>query len=254
MRVVWSVLKREVQAYFVSPIAYAFLVIFLAMVGTGFLITFQTYTKIPVALLEQRGLNIRNVIIGGPQGLVTWAHAAMIFCLPGLSMRLLSEERKNGTAELLFTSPLTTAQIVLGKYLGTVSVFVLLLVLTTPLVAVLGWKAHPEWAAVGVAYAGMFVYGAVLLSIGLLASSLTENQFVALVLTYLMILPLYILERLVGFLGSPLDQILLGIALPFGLSVAALGSLDSHFVVLGAGMVFFFLFLSGQVLDSTRWR
>lgn len=254
MRVVWSILKREVQAYFVSPIAYAFLVIFLAMVGVGFLVTFQTYLRFPVALLEQRGLNIRTVIIAGPQGLVMWAHVAMIFCLPGLSMRLLSEERKGGTAELLFTSPLTTAQLVLGKYLGTLSVFVLLLLLTTPLVGILGWKAQPEWAAIGVAYAGMFVYGAVLLAVGLLASSLTENQFVALVLTYLMILPLYILERLVGFLGSPLDEILLAVALPFGLTTAARGLIDSHFLLLGAAFVFLFLFLSGQVLDSTRWR
>jgi ABC-2 type transport system permease protein len=169
-------------------------------------------------------------------------------------MRLLSEERKNGTAELLFTSPLTTAQLVLGKYLGTLTVFLLLLVLTTPLVGILGWKAQPEWAAVAVAYLGLFVYGSVVLAIGLLASSLTENQFVALVLTYLMLLPMYILERLVGFLGSPLDEILAAVALPFGLSSAALGSMDSHFLVLGAGLVFLFLFLSGQVLDSTRWR
>lgn len=254
MTAVWSILKREVQAYFVSPIAYAFLVIFLAIVGIGFLVTFQTYIRIPVVILEQRGLNIQNVLIGGPQGLVMWVHVAMIFCLPGLSMRLLSEERKSGTAELLFTSPLTTAQLVLGKYLGTVAVFALLLVLTTPLLAILGWKAQPEWAAAGAAYVGLFVYGAVILAVGLLASTLTENQFIALVLTYLLIVPIYIVERLVGFLGSPWDEILLALALPFGLSTAALGSLDSHFLVLGAVIVFLNLFVSGQVLDSTRWR
>lgn len=254
MSSVWSILRREVQAYFVSPIAYAFLVIFLTIVGIGFLVALQVYVQIPVAFLEQRGLSVRTFLIAGPQGLVTWLHVAMFFCLPGLSMRLLSEERRSGTAELLFTSPLTTSQIVLGKYLGTVAVFGLLLVLTAPLLGILAWKAEPEWVALGVAYLALFVYGSVVLAMGLLASSLTENQFIALILTYMMIVPFYIMERLVGFLGSPLDEIFLALAVSFGLTSAALGSLDSHFLVLGVGLVFLFLFLSGQVLDSTRWR
>jgi ABC-2 type transport system permease protein len=254
MSAVWAILKREVQAYFVSPIAYGFLVIFLTLVGLGFLITVEAYIRMPAALMEEAGRNVRTVIVGGPEGLVMWTQIAMILCLPGLSMRLLSEERKAGTAELLFTSPLTTAQLVLGKYLGTLAVFTLLLVLTAPLVGVLAWKTEPEWAALGVAYVGMLLYGAVILAIGLLASALTENQFIALVLTYLMIVPLYVVERLVGFLGSPLDEILLGLAFSFGLSNAALGALDSHFLVLGGGLVFLSLFLAGQVLDSTRWR
>lgn len=254
MRAVWSIMRREILAYFVSPIAYAFLVIFLLIVGTSFLVALNTYIRIPTTFMENLNLNLQKFFFGGARGLGLWAQAAMLISLPGLSMRLLSEERKSGTSELLFTSPLTTVQIVLGKYFGTLVVLLLLLVLTTPTLAILGWKASPDWPAVAVAYLGLFLFGAVVLAVGLFASALTENQFIALLLTYLMVIPLYIVEPLIGFLGSPLDQIFLALSVTFGLRMACFGSLDSHYLVLCGVSIASLLFLSGRVLDSARWR
>jgi ABC-2 type transport system permease protein len=100
----------------------------------------------------------------------------------------------------------------------------------------------------------MLMHGAFLLAIGLFTSSLTENQFVALVVTYAFVVPFYLLELVVGLLGSPLDEILAAAAATAGLKRAALGVIDSHYVVLWTLLVFAFLFLCGRVLDSGRWR
>lgn len=257
MSAVWALARREMQAYFVSPIAYAFMAVFLAIVGVGFYGVTRAYVAIPAAVMEQNGWTIRTFLIGGTGrggGLVTWAHIAMLVSVPGLAMRLLSEERKSGTAELLFTSPLTTWQLVLGKYLGALSVFAMILVLTLPMPAFLGWKAQPEWGALAAAYLGLLLHGAFLLAIGLFTSSLTENQFVGLVLTYAVIVPFYLAEMAVGLLGSPLDEIVAAAAATGGLNRTARGLIDSHDVGLWVLLTFAFLFLSGRVLDSGRWR
>lgn len=255
MRSLWAITRREIQAYFVSPIAYAFMTVFLLVIAVGVLYGFQTYLRLPAFFMEQKGLTIRTSLIGGRYGLVTWMNIAIMFSLPGLAMRLFTEERKQGTAELLFTSPLTTTQLVVGKYLGAAATFFLILVLTLPVPLYYGLVGRPEWAAIGAAYFGLFLDGCVILALGLFASTLTENQFVALILTYVMTVALYIIEFLIGVTGSPLlDDLLVGVSVSYGLRWAALGVLDSHWIVLTLIYVFVFLFLSGRVIDSARWR
>lgn len=254
MRSIWAITRREIQAYFVSPIAYAFMAMFLLIVGVVFYIAVRRYIATPAMLLDQMGSTIRTNLVGGKLGFATATHLAMMLSLPGLSMRLLSEERKQGTAELLFTSPLTNAQIVLGKFLGTVGIYLLILLATLPMFAWLGMMAAPEWGALAATYLGLFLHGCLLLAIGLFASALTDSQFVALVLTYAIVVPMYLLERVSNLIGPPFDMLLGAFAATKGLRVAGRGAIDSHYVFLWCAFIFLFLFLSGRVLDSTRWR
>lgn len=254
MRSIAALVRREVQAYFVSPIAYAFMTVFLVLVAAGFLQGLGTYVIIPPSFAREVGIDMQRYLIAGPRGLVTMCHIAMLLSLPGLAMRLFSEERKGGTAELLFTSPLTTAQLVLGKYLGAIAVYGIMLVLTFPIIGVLFWKGTPEVSAIGAAYLGMYLYGSVLIAIGLFASCLTENQFVALVVTYALITPFFLIDLAVRNAGAMLSAFLSDIAVTRGLPVFAKGVIDTHYIVLDAAVAFTFLFLSARVLDSTRWR
>ena len=254
MSVVWAVMRRELQAYFVSPIAYAFIAMFLLVVSMGFSAGVTRYALTPAMVIENLGWTLRTRVIWGPWGLMTWGTMAALASLPGLSMRLLSEERKGGTAELLFTSPITTPQIVIGKYLGSLALYGLILVLTLPLPGFLVWKAQPELAALACAYFGLLLYGAVILAIGLFASALTENQFIALVLTYAMFLPLITIEFVVRYMRPPLDGIVAALSLGYAMKAAALGTLDSAYLVLHAILIGSFLFLSVRVIDSSRWR
>lgn len=254
MSAVWAVMRREIQAYFVSPTAYAFMAMFLAITSAGFATGVFRHAMTPAAVLENMGVTIRTALVAGPYGLITWGTFAVLLSLPGLSMRLLSEERKSGTAELLFTSPITTPQIVVGKYLGTMAIFGLILVLTLPLPGFLFWKAQPEGAALACAYLGLLLYGGVIVAIGLFASSLTESQFIALVLTYAIAIPLILVELIVPIARAPWDSILAGVSIGFALKRASLGALDSAYVALEVVLVAAFLFLAVRVIDSSRWR
>jgi len=251
---VWAIMRREIQAYFVSPTAYAFMAVFLALTSIGFAIGVFRHAMTPAAVLENMGVTIRTALVAGPYGLVTWANFAILLSLPGLSMRLLSEERKAGTAEMLFTSPITTLQIVLGKYFGTMAIFLLILLLTLPLPGFLVWKAQPEIAAIACAYLGLLLYGGVIVAIGLFASSLTENQFIALVLSYAIVIPFTLVELVAPIARPPWDAIFSAVSIGFALKQASLGALDSAYLVLEVVLVSAFLFLAVRVVDSSRWR
>lgn len=254
MSAAWAVMRRELSAYFVSPTAYAFLAIFLLLVAVGFSVGITRYAMTPAMVIDRFGWSIRTQLISGTWGFMTWGTFAALLSLPGLSMRLLAEERKNGTAELLFTSPITTVSIVAGKYLGSLVLYGMILILTLPMTGFLFLKAQPEAGALGCAYLGLFLYGAVILAAGVFASSLTENQFIALVLTYALVIPLILVEFVVPLARPPFDAVLAALSMGYALKVAALGTLDSSYLVLHAALVVTFLFLAVRVLDSGRWR
>lgn len=251
MSAVVSILRRELQAYFVSPIAYTVIVTFLIVASFGFQYSLFSYASTSEFRLEGNQASIRTVVVSGT---VLWMMVGLIFSLPALSMRLFSEEKKSGTAELLLTSPITTTQLVLGKWLGSVSVMTLMLALTGPFAIILEWQGSPEWQALGVAYLGLFLYGGLILAIGTFASALTENQIVALLLTFAIFVPFWMMELLVGFVGGVADDVLAAVSINHGLQMMGAGLLNSHYVVVFAVLTFGFLFLCVQVLDSNRWR
>ena len=251
MSSVMAVVRREIQAYFVSPIAYTVIVSFLLVSGFGFTSELRDYLGIRPLAFELRSITLQGALVSQ---IATWISIAIFLCLPALSMRLLSEERRSGTIELLMTSPLTTLQIVVGKYLGALSVYVLILVLTLPYLAILEMKGSPEWGAIGATYLGLLLFGGVILAIGLFASAITENQIIAVVTTYAIFMPFFVLDRLVRLVGSQLGDVLAGLSVSVGLFSMSQGLVDSHDLVLHCALVFLFLFLSVQVLDSSRWR
>jgi len=249
-----TIARREIQSYFVSPIAYTIIVIVLLMMGFGFLkavIPYSAFSATNAAMAEEAGINIRNYIV---REMIFWAQISLMLCLPALSMRLLSEEKKTGTSELLLTSPITTTQLVLGKYLGAVSILGIILALCLVFPLILELLASPERLAMATAFLGMLLYGMVILAIGLFASSLTENQIIALLMTYAIFLPLWIVDSVVGFMGGVLDDILAGLAIGKMIRALGQGLVDSHLLFLPVVLIFVFLFLSTQVLESNRWR
>ncbi len=251
MSSILNLTRREIYSYFVSPIAYTVIIMFLLIVGLGFWFSVFTYANRPDTVIAESQQNIRTWVI---QFMSFWVNLGLMLALPALSMRVLSEERKNGTAELLMTSPITTAQLVLGKFLGTLVILVLMLGLTLPLIFTLELWADPEWPAIGAAYLGYFLFGAVILAIGLFASSLTENQIVALLITYPMLLPLWLSELLLGRFSGWANQVVAALSLRHASLTMSLGVIESHGIVLAFGLMFIFLFLCVQVIDSARWR
>ncbi len=251
MSVVWAILRREIQSYFVSPIAYAVIVGFLAVSGFFMSDAVRAYSTRPPEHFLLYEVTVQSAVISR---IATWQSMAVLMSLPLLAMRLFSEERKSGTIELLLTSPLTTPQLVAGKYLGALAVYTLMLALSTPYLVFLQERVVLDWGAVLATYAGLWLLGAVVLAVGLFASALTENQIVAAVLTYPLVVPFLFVDLFIPFVSTETADWLGAFSLGEAFRAFSRGAVDSHGFVLHAALAFLFLFLAAQVLDSTRWR
>jgi ABC-2 type transport system permease protein len=183
----WTIAKREIKSLFVSPIAYVVLGIFALLSGVQFLLSLQRFDQLlqqatvqaqlmknPEALahISLNGMLISNV--------VAFAFFLLLFTIPAMTMRLLSEERSLGTYELLMTSPVSTWEIVLGKFIAGIVFFSLMLATHALFLIVMFGYGNPEPLPVASEYLGLFMAGVSFTAIGLFASSLTRNQIVSL--------------------------------------------------------------------------
>ncbi len=165
MRGLLSVYKREIKSYFVTPVAYVFLVIFLIL--SAFL-TFQR------GFFEARQATLRVFFANMP--------LLFLFLVPAIAMRLWAEERRSNSIELLFTLPISTPQAVLGKFLAAWTVLAIALALTFPIVVTVAYLGNPDWGPILTGYFGSLVLAGAYLAIGSLFSALSRNQVIAFIL------------------------------------------------------------------------
>jgi len=252
---IWSLVKKEVRAYFSSPIAYAVLFAFTLIFGWMFYNLIMWFNAQAMQMAQNpyyaQQININEQVFSPLLGNMS---LILVFVTPLLTMRLLAEEKKNGTDELLYTSPLTIGQIVLGKYLAALVMLAAMLGLTALLSVFAFAFGNPEVAPWLTGYLGLFLMGGACIGIGLFFSSLTENQIVAAILTLLTLL-LFFLLHWVSTLGSGAWQSVVNyLAFSSHLEDMTRGILDTKDVVYYASFSFFGLFLAHSVLQSRRWR
>lgn len=182
-----TIAKREIKSLFVSPVVYVVLGIFALLSGGQFILSLQRFDQ----LLQQA--NVQAQLMRNPEALaqisingmlisniVAFAFFLLLFTIPAITMRLLSEERTLGTYELLMTSPVTNWDIVLGKFIAAVTFFALMLGTHSLFLIVMFGYGNPEPLPVLSGYLGLFMGGVAFLSMGLFASALTRNQIIAL--------------------------------------------------------------------------
>ncbi len=248
MNFIWALFRREVKSYFVSPLAYTAIAVFLAIQGVLFVAALGQYQSLRIQAAQNPLVQLpgAEVLIRDFFGAdVLWA---LIMIVPLLTMRLLADERRQYTAELLLTAPMSTRQLIVGKYLG--SVLVLLVMLTMALwmpMLILAWgDADPGVLLAGLL--GAFLYGSFLLALGLLASSLTENPFIAAILALMFIAGVTwigVQAANLPVIGRNLDQF----TPASNLADLAQGVVDSHALVYFASVVIFVLELTARVVD-----
>lgn len=164
--IVLAVLRREMQSYFASPVAYVFIVIFLLLLG---FFTFQV-----TRFFEAGQADL--------QGFFQWHPWVFLFLVPAVAMRLWSEERRLGTIELLLTLPVTVTQLVMGKYLAAWLFIGIALLFTFPMVLTVAYLGDPDMGAVFCAYVGSFLMAGAFLSVGSMTSALSRNPVVCFIL------------------------------------------------------------------------
>jgi ABC-2 type transport system permease protein len=256
MRNVAAIATRELKSYFVSPLAYVVIALFLLVTGYFFDILVFLYSRASLQagmnpfMAEQ--LNLHDGLI---RPLYANLHIILMLVVPLVSMRLLAEEKRQGTAELLLTAPVKTSELVLGKYLGAMTFLAILIILTAqyPLF-IWGAGAKPPLAAYLSAVLGALFLTAAFLAVGLLMSSLTENQIVAAVGSFVANLVLWLIHFMADRWPGKVGEFLESLSLLQNTEEFAKGVIDTRPVVFFAGFIAFSLFLTQRVLDSRRWR
>jgi ABC-2 type transport system permease protein len=234
-----TIARRELASLFYSPIAYVVLGLF--ALGTA-MIFFMFFA--PGAAASLVGVN---------SGLM-WL---MIFLVPAISMRLISEEFRNGTIETLMTSPISDAQVIVGKWLGAMGFLVTLLVPLMILTAVLAFTSKPDWGPIFTGFLGLICVGGLFLAIGTFASAVTQNQIIAFLLTVFIICMLTILMYFLtgaSFVPNKLIPAVYYINPMERFADFNKGVLDLPTVIYFVSVKALFLFMAVKVLESRRWR
>lgn len=251
----WPIFKRELRAYFVSPIAYVFMVMFLLIAGYFFYSSFAFFNFIGFQAMANpmmaRSLNITEGVLRplfGNLGVV------LLFVMPLLTMRLFAEEKKQGTIELLLTYPVRDLAAVLAKFAASLAVFTLTLALTALYPILLAAFATPEIGPIVAGYLGLFLLGAAFIALGALASSLTENQIVAAAISFGALLLLWVIGWSSQFATGTSGRLLSHLSLLEHFDSFPKGIIDTKDVIFYLNFIVFCLFLTLRSLESHRWR
>ena len=237
MRTAQAVAWKEIVIYFSSPTAYIVGLIFLAL--TGFFFSRDLGNPFPEATLAPFFQG--SVII-------------LILLAPALTMRLIAEEQKLGTIELLLTSPVRDWEVVIGKYIASLAFLLVLVALSFFYAILLFVFASPDPGPIWAGYLGLVLYGAASLSVGLLASTLTSNQIVAAVVAMGILLALFFADLAFGAVGGLAGEIIGEMGLKSHFDDFERGVVDTKHIVYFLSVTAFFLFLSVRALESRRWR
>lgn len=254
MRSFYAVYRKEMGHYFVSPIAYVAIGVFVFV--SGFF--FSSYIGQAIAAgLQGMQMGMMQQDLPGEvmRAFFGILSLLVLFFLPMLTMGVFAEERKRGTMELLMTSPLTESQIVLGKFFASLTLYAIMLVPTAAYLAFMYFHSDPmpPWRMMLAGYVGVLLFGGALLALGSFLSSLTENQIIAAILTFTAFLMLWVLN--LGASASGTAGAVLGY-----LSVIAhyedftKGVVDTSALIYYLSFIFLFVFLTVRSVDSMRWR
>jgi ABC-2 type transport system permease protein len=250
-----AIYKRELGYFFNSIVAYVVMMVFLLLAGYFFynLLAFFNLASIRVmqnpAAAQQ--LSLTESVL---QPLFGNISVILLLVIPMLTMRLLSEERKMGTAELLFTYPISDWDAILGKYFAAVTVLATMLALTLLYPVLLSRYAEPEWGPVATGYVGLLLLGMAFVSLGLFFSSLTENQIVAGILTFGFSLLFLLIGWLIPYASADAARVIAEVSILEHFESFSQGVLDTNDLIYYLNFSVFFLFLCSRVLDSNRWR
>jgi len=259
MRNILTIFWREYKSYFVSPIAYVVIGVFIFLVANRFVDRFNQFVQdsfegISRAVQAQSTVpkySINDTVI---RYIFQHIRTISLFLLPMITMRLLAEERKTGTVELLLTSPLTIVQLVLGKFLAGFVLFMTMVIPTVLLQYYLFLYGNPDLGPILTSYAGILLFGAAVISVGLLISSLTENQIVAGALTFGAFLFLWIMGRISDTTFTVWGKVASYLSITSHYNNFAMGVVDSRDVIFYLTFTFIGLFLTCQSIASLRWR
>ena len=247
MSSVLTIARREIFSFFVSPIAYVVLTVWLLFFGIVFYILALVFAQSPGA----SETNLLTAFFGG----TTLFYLPLLVFAPVMTMRLLAEERSSGTLEPLLTAPVSELSVVLGKFLAAMVFWCVLWLPTLSYVWLVASSGEHvvDWGAIGTTYLGLFSIGLFYMSVGLFMSAIARNQIVAAMLTFLVLGGLFVIG-LAGYanVGDDMRAVFEYVGLWTQMSAFAKGIVDTRYLVYDLSVVTLSLYLSVQALQTDR--
>jgi ABC-2 type transport system permease protein len=255
----WAIFKRELRAYFSSPVAYVVITMFLLISGFFFYFFFLEFNQVSLRMIQQRFGQIPTVndyVMGRLFFNIT---VIFMFVLPMLTMRQFAEEKRSGTMELLLTYPVRDGEVILGKYLASMFVLVVMLAATALYPGFLLATTTPEIPPILTGYLGILLVGSCFVAVGMFVSSMSENQVVAGFTTFGILLVFWVIGAVKYFseatvMGVSVGDIFEHLAITTHLESFVKGLIETKDIVYYICFTVLGLFLTYSSLQSKRWR
>ena len=256
MRNILAVAGKELRAYFHSPIAYLVMALFAVLCGFFFYnytaaFVVQTFRMMATGQMAPN-VSINEYIIRPLlEGVLT---VVLLLLIPLVTMRLFAEEKRSGTIELLLTSPLTDLQIILGKFLGALALYGVLMLLSFLYIGLLFLYGNPNAKPLLADVLGLFLFGGALLSLGMWISTLTKNQIIAGVVAFALFLLLYVFDWVNSYSSSDAGRVMSYMALTTHFDNFAKGVIDSSDVVYYLSVIVVGIFLTARSVEALKGK
>ena len=237
MRNVLYIAGKELRSYFVSPVAYVIVAFWLVALGVFFWLSVTSTNE----------ATMRYVFDVVP--------VLLLLIAPALTMRLIAEEHRTGTLELLMTSPVQDRAVVVGKFLGALGLYATMTALTLffrVLLSLMG--GNPDWGPIWSGYLGLILMGSAFLAVGLFASSLTSNQMVSAMIAFVILLILFIMSQLAQNVSVGVGDFLAKLSLSDRFQSFPRGIVDLKDSIFYLTFTAVTLFITVQVLEARRYR
>ena len=237
MRNILTIAGKELRSYFTSPMAYVLAVFYLGIIGYIFIAIFLL---MPQAQTE----HLRDLI--GSMLFLT------LFIIPMLTMGLFAQERASGTMELLMTRPVRDWEVVVGKFLATVSLFASVIIISMSYPVILEVVANVDWAMILTGYLGLLLAGAAFAALGIFASSLTSNQIAAAIIAVFMLLFLWLIGTLSYSVSHSLGDVFKHLSVLENYQDFSKGIIDTKNIIYFLSLIFVSLFLAVRTIENRR--
>jgi ABC-2 type transport system permease protein len=260
MRNLYAIYRKEMGHYFVSPVAYIVVGVFLILSGFFFSRIMEAVIQEALEAAMQgmqfggaMPMDVPGIVLRGFFNVISFF---LLLFTPALTMGVYAEERRRGTMELLMTSPVTDGQIVLGKFFASLSLYMIMLLPT------LGYAVYmflhsdpaPPWKLLFAGYLGAVLLGGALLAVGSFLSSLTESQLIAAILTFGVFILLWVIEFAARGGSGDVSALFQYLSVTRHFDDFSRGVIDTSGVVFYVSLAALGIFLTMRSVDSMRWR
>lgn len=247
MKGFWPIFKRELFAYFVTPLAYVLILAFVFWQGLHFYLLVRSFAQMTEASIDQGPV---QAFFGGD----VFYYLPLILICPAITMRLFAEERRSGTVETLLTAPVGTVGVVLAKFAAAMVAYLAMWAPTLLYIVIMKRAGDIDWRVVGTSYLGVFGVGAQYIALGTMMSAVARSQLVALILSSIVILGFFLLGlgEFVLDEGSAREMCAY-MSVWSQMGELSKGIVDSRRLVLDGSLILFPLYVTSRLVDAWRW-